>query len=151
MKTAYQLLSSCKDLNFIGNIEGNELMSGKADVVITEGMTGNIAMKTMEGTSEAVKKIALMAKNAKLIWKIGLLFLSGGIKKLMKISSYEEYGGAPLLGYEKIVLKAHGRSSAYAFKNGIRAAIRAVEDDVVSVIQNSIADYESEKEESSII
>lgn len=145
MKTAYQLLSACKDLNFIGNIEGNELMSGKADVIVTEGMTGNIAMKTMEGTSEAVKKIGGMAKNGKLIWKLGLLCLSGGIKKLMKVASYEEYGGAPLLGYEKIVIKAHGRSSAYAFKNGIRAAIRAVEDDVIGIMQHSIAHYESEK------
>jgi glycerol-3-phosphate acyltransferase PlsX len=145
MKSAYHLLSSRPDINFIGNIEGNELMRGKADVVVTEGMTGNIAMKTMEGASEAVKKIAKIAMKGKFIWKMGLLCLSGGIKKLMKIASYEEYGGAPIFGYDQIVIKAHGRSTAYAFKNGIKVAIQAAQDDVIGIMRESISQYESDK------
>ncbi len=145
MKAAYQLLSSRDDINFIGNIEGNDLMKGKADVVVTEGLTGNIAMKTIEGTSEAVKKLAKMAMKGKLIWKLGLLCLSGGIKEIMKVSSYEEYGGAPIFGYDKIIIKAHGRSTAYAFKNALKVAIQAAQDDVIGVMRESISQYESDK------
>jgi glycerol-3-phosphate acyltransferase PlsX len=145
MKTAYQLLASRQDINFIGNIEGNELMSGKADVVVSEGMSGNIAMKTMEGTSEAVKKLAEMAMKGKLVWKLGLLCLSGGIKTLKKVGSYEEYGGAPIFGYDKPVIKAHGRSNAYAFKNGIKVAVQAAQDDIIGIMRESISQFESEK------
>ncbi|MBN2781221.1 MAG: phosphate acyltransferase PlsX [Candidatus Marinimicrobia bacterium] len=145
MKQAYKLLSSRPDIDFIGNIEGNDLIKGKADIIVSEGMTGNIAIKTMEGTSEAVKKIAKMAMKGKLIWKIGLLCLSGGIKKLMKVASYEEYGGAPIFGFDKLVIKSHGRSSAYAFKNGIRAAVRAVEDDMIPAMREAIKKFETEK------
>ena len=147
MKNAYRLLSSRPDINFIGNIEGNELMSGKADVVVTEGMSGNIAMKTMEGASEAVKKVGEMAMKGKFIWKIGLLCLSGGIKKLMKVASYEEYGGAPIFGYDKPVIKTHGRSSAYAFKKAIKVAVRAAEDDIIAIMRESISHYEDDKNE----
>ena len=146
VKKAYQLLDSRPDLNFIGNIEGNDLVSGKADVVVAEGMTGNIAIKTMEGTVDAVKKLAKMALKGKLIWKFGMLCLSGGIKKIMKIANYEEYGGAPILGFNKIIIKSHGRSTAWAFKNGIKVAIQAVTDDMIGIMRNSISQFESEKE-----
>ncbi|MFA6618612.1 MAG: phosphate acyltransferase PlsX [Candidatus Neomarinimicrobiota bacterium] len=144
MKAAYKLLSSRPDINFIGNIEGNDLSSGKADVVVTEGMTGNIAMKTMEGMSETVKKLAKMALKGKLSWKLGLLFLSGGIKKISKLASYQEYGGAPIFGFDKLVVKGHGRSDAYAFKNCIRVALEAVENDMIAFMRDSIAHFEEE-------
>ncbi|MDZ7821308.1 MAG: phosphate acyltransferase PlsX [Candidatus Marinimicrobia bacterium] len=99
MKEAYRLLASRSDLNFIGNIEGNELMSGKADVVVSEGLTGNIAMKTMEGTSDAVKQFMMKPiMEGGLISKLALSCLSGKIKNAMKFASYEEYGGAPPSG-----------------------------------------------------
>ncbi|MBN1129420.1 MAG: phosphate acyltransferase PlsX [Chitinispirillaceae bacterium] len=145
MKAAYKLLASRPDIRFIGNIEGNELMSGKADVVVTEGLTGNIAMKTMEGTSEAVRTLGGMAMKGKLVWRLGLLCLSGGIKKVLKVANYEEYGGAPIFGYDKPVVKAHGRSTAYAFKNGIGVAIQAVQNDLIAITRESIAHFESDK------
>ncbi len=144
MKKAYKLLSARNDINFIGNIEGNDLLLGKADIVVTEGMTGNIAMKTMEGTSEAVKKLAKIASKGKFIWKLGLLFLLGGINKLTKIASYEEYGGSPLFGYDKLVVKSHGRSDAYAFKNGIRVALEAAEHDMIGMMRTTIAEFEKD-------
>jgi glycerol-3-phosphate acyltransferase PlsX len=145
MKGAYKLLSSRKDLHFIGNVEGNDLSAGKADVVVCEGMVGNIAMKTMEGVSESVKKLGKMALKGKLSWKLGLLLLSGGIKKVMKVASYEEYGGAPIFGFDKLVVKSHGRSNAFAFKNGIRVALEAVENDMMGVVRDSISKFEAEK------
>lgn len=145
LQTAYKLLSSRTDLNFIGNIEGNDLMKGIADVVITEGMTGNIAMKTMEGTAEAVVKLGKMAMKGKLIWKLGLLCLSGGIKNLMKVADYQEYGGAPIFGFDRIIVKSHGRSTAVAYKNGIKIAIQAVENDMMNHMENSIFNFENEK------
>lgn len=148
MKEAYKLLASRKDINFIGNVEGNDLSSGKADIVVTEGMTGNIAMKTMEGTSETVKKLAKMASKGKLVWKLGLLFLLGGIKKLTKVASYEEYGGSPLFGYDKLVVKSHGRSNAYAFKNGIRVALEAVDHDMIGMMRKTIATFEKDLKKS---
>ncbi|MFO7841732.1 MAG: phosphate acyltransferase PlsX [Fidelibacterota bacterium] len=147
LKNAYKLLSSRSDMNFIGNIEGNELMSGKADVVVTEGLAGNIAMKTMEGTSEAVRKFTGRAIKASFIRKIAAGFLSGAIKDSMKIASYEEYGGAPLFGYEKAVIKAHGRSTAYAFGNALNVAIRTVENDLIGIMRESISQYESSKKQ----
>jgi phosphate acyltransferase len=147
MKTAYRILTSRPDIDFIGNIEGNDLVKGAADIVVAEGMSGNIAIKTMEGASEAVKKIAGMAMRGKLIWKLGLLCLSGGIKKLMKAANYEEYGGAPVFGFDRLVIKCHGRSSAYAFKNGIAVAIRAVQDDMIGIMRDSISQYEVEKDQ----
>lgn len=144
MKAAHKLLSLRPDINFIGNIEGNELSVGKADVVVTEGMIGNIAMKTMEGMSETVKKLAQMALKGKFVWKLGLLFLSGGIKKVSKLASYQEYGGAPIFGFDKLVIKSHGRSDAYAFKNGIRVALEAVENDMIAFMSDSISRFESE-------
>lgn len=144
MRKAYQLLSGRPDIDFIGNIEGNELSSGKADVVVAEGMQGNIAIKTMEGTAEAVKKLGKMAYEGKCLWKLGLLCLSGGIKKIMKVASYEEYGGALLFGFDKIVIKSHGRSTAHAFMNGIKVAVRSVQDDLVPVMRESIRQFETD-------
>jgi glycerol-3-phosphate acyltransferase PlsX len=80
-----------------------------------------------------------------LSWKLGLLLLSGGIKKVMKVASYEEYGGAPIFGFDKLVVKSHGRSNAFAFKNGIRVALEAVENDMMGVVRDSISKFEAEK------
>lgn len=150
MKGAHKLLSSRKDINFIGNVEGNDITNGKADVIVSEGLTGNIAMKSVEGVAESVKKLAKMALKGKLIWRLGLLLLSGGIKKVMKVASYEEYGGAPIFGFNKLVVKSHGRCTAYAYKNGLRTAIEAVERDMIGFMRDSISKFEAEKEKSKL-
>lgn len=145
MREAYQLLNSRPDLRFIGNLEGNDLVKGRADVVVSEGMSGNIAIKTMEGSAEAVKKLAEMAMKKKFLWKLGLLFLYGGIKKVKRIASYEEYGGAAIFGFDKPLIKSHGRSNAYAFMNGIRVAAELVEHDMIPKLRESIARFEQDK------
>jgi glycerol-3-phosphate acyltransferase PlsX len=104
-------------------------------------------MKSIEGVAESVKKLAKMALKGKLIWRLGLLLLSGGIKKVMKVASYEEYGGAPIFGFDKLVVKSHGRCTAYAYKNGLRTAIEAVERDMIGFMRDSISKFEAEKED----
>jgi len=146
MKAAYKILKSRADLNFIGNIEGNDITNGKSDVIVSEGMLGNVAMKSMEGVGESVKRLAEIAMKGKLVWKLGLLLLSGGIKKLMKVASYEEYGGAPIFGFDKLVVKNHGRCNAYAYKNGLRTALKAVEMNMIGFMRDSISKFESDKE-----
>jgi len=146
MKTAYKMLESRSDLNFIGNIEGNDITNGKTDVIVSEGMLGNVAMKSVEGVAESVKRLAKIAMKGKLVWKLGLLFLSGGIKKLLKVASYEEYGGAPIFGFDQLVVKSHGRCNAYAYKNGLRTALKAVEMDMIGFMRKSISKFEEEKE-----
>lgn len=148
MKGAHKLLASRTDLNFIGNIEGNDITNGKADVIVSEGMLGNVAMKSIEGVAESVKRLAKIAMKGKLVWKLGLLFLSGGIKNLMKVASYEEYGGAPIFGFDKLVVKSHGRCNAYAYKNGLRTALKAVEMDMIGFMRDSISKFEADKEKS---
>jgi len=145
MKTAYRLLAARQDINFIGNVEGNDLVKGRADIIVSEGMSGNIAVKTMEGVAEAVKKLAGKAMHGKLIWKFGLLFLSGGIKKVMKVAGYEAYGGAPVFGFDRLVVKCHGRSSALAFTNGIKLAVQAAREDMIVQMRDAISKYELEK------
>ena len=141
---AYEILSSLPDLNFIGNIEGNDLMRGVADVVVTEGFIGNIAIKTMEGAAETVMGLGKYAFKKNFIWKMGLIFLSSGIKGLKRITDYQEYGGAPILGLERLVLKCHGKSTSLAIENALTLTIKAVRDDLTGNMQRAISAFENE-------
>jgi len=116
LKNTYQLLSKADELNFIGNIEGKDIPKGVADVVVTEGFMGNVVLKMLEGVAEVVKDTGKYAFNKKLSWKIAMALLSPGLKKLRRRTDYSEYGGAPILGFKKLAIKAHGRSNAKAMK-----------------------------------
>ena len=145
LKEANKLLRSRDDLNFVGNIEGNDITNGKADVIVSEGIHGNIAMKSIEGVSESAKKLAKMAMKGKFVWKLGLFFLQGGIKNVLKYASYEEYGGAPIFGFDKLVVKSHGRCTAYAYKNGLRTTLNAVQSGMIDFMRDSISKFEEDK------
>lgn len=135
---AYTMLESLPNINFIGNIEGNELIKGIADVVVTDGFVGNIVMKTFEGIAEAASHLGKYAFRRKLLWKLGLIALSGGIRYLKRATDYSEYGGAPLLGFQEIVIKAHGRSKAKAITNAIKLAAKSYVDNVCQNISDEI-------------
>ncbi len=139
-----RILESLPHINFYGNIEGSDLMKGVIDVVVTEGFIGNIAVKTMEGVAEAAMGLGRLAIRKKLIWKLGMLLLSGGIRKVKKISDYQEYGGAPILGLEKLVLKCHGRSTPRAIENAIKLAVKCSRDDLVNTMKVAINSFEQE-------
>jgi len=139
-----RILEFLPHINFKGNIEGSDLMKGIVDVVVTDGFQGNIAVKTMEGVAEAAMGLGRLAFQKKLIWKLGMIMLSGGIRKVKKISDYQEYGGAPILGLEKLVLKCHGRSTPRAIDNAIKLAVKCTRDDLVGNMKESINAFERE-------
>ncbi|WMJ23686.1 phosphate acyltransferase PlsX [Paludicola sp. MB14-C6] len=135
---AYQLFSESKVLNFTGNIEPRYIPLGDADVVITDGFTGNVILKLTEGLGK------MFAGNIKNMFggfsgKLAGAMVLPKIKAFKNKMDYTEYGGAPLLGTAKPVIKAHGSSNAKAFKNAIRQARDFVEKGVIDEISTSIA------------
>lgn len=125
-------------LNFMGNIEAREIPLGGADVVVADGFTGNVILKLTEGLAKFVmgglKEMFLGSVKG----KIAASLLMKDMKQFKKKMDYKEYGGAPLLGAAKPVIKAHGSSDAYAYKNAIRQAKAFVEKDVIGTIEQAI-------------
>lgn len=124
---AYQLLAKQKDLNFIGNIEGKDIPFGIADVIVVDGFVGNIILKFGEGVAEMLLKLIKSAlKRHPFAW-LSLPFVWNAIRDLRKKIDFTEYGGAPLLGLEKVCIISHGRSNSKAIKNAILTAKQMVE------------------------
>ncbi len=136
-KDTYALLEESQ-LNFIGNIEGRDLPAGVADVIVTDGFAGNIALKLTEGMAISIFSLLKeeLIKNTRT--KLGAALLKPELKKMKNRMDYREYGGAPLLGIKRPVVKAHGSSDAYAIKNGIKQLVKFVENDVIKVIEDNI-------------
>ena len=132
-KEAYALLQAEKGIRFIGNVEGKDLAFDVCDVVVCDGFTGNIVLKTIEGTSKFVMKQFSGIFNG-LFGKLAGAMVVGKAKKLKKRFDAKEYGGAPFLGLAKPVIKAHGNSDAKAVKNAIRQAIAYVNTGVIDAI-----------------
>ena len=118
-KDTFALLKDDQDLNFIGNIEGRDIAFGEANVIIADGFTGNVILKHTEGLALMLLKQIKEAITSTWYSKIGALLIKGPLKKMLKSFDYTEYGGAPLLGLEGLVVKAHGSSDAKAYKNAI--------------------------------
>ncbi|MBU0693982.1 MAG: phosphate acyltransferase PlsX [Candidatus Omnitrophica bacterium] len=117
-------LFSASALNFIGNLEAKDIFSGKCDCIVCDGFVGNVALKVSEGCAEVVGRFFIDTMKKSLLGKIGLLLAKGNLKKFKNLINYAEYGGAPLLGVNGIVIIGHGRSSSLAVKNAIRAALQ---------------------------
>lgn len=114
-------------LNFIGNVEGKDLFSGKSDIVICDGFVGNVALKVTESVVETMQVFLKKHLLNNPLGKLGLLFLKPGFSRFKKQMDYSEYGGAPLFGVNGVVIVGHGRSNANAIKNAIRVAKEEVE------------------------
>ncbi len=136
-KDSYTILEQ-SNLNFVGNVEGRDLPTGIADVIVTDGFAGNIALKLTEGMAISIFSLLKeeLMKNTRT--KLGAALLKPELKNLKNRMDYREYGGAPLLGLKKPVVKAHGSSDAYAIKNGINQLIKFVENDVIKIIEENI-------------
>ncbi len=139
---AYARLSADPRIHFIGNVEGIDLPRGKADVVVTDGFTGNVVLKMIEGISETVLDLAKFAYRSKLVWRAGLFMLSSGIRQLKQITDWRQYGGAPILGFDRPFIKAHGRSGEQAIANAIKVAAKTVRTDLCNEIMRSLAPRE---------
>ena len=136
---AHAALVETTELNFIGNIEGVDIPRGVADVVVTGGFTGNIVLKMLEGVSETVVRLARYAHKERLAWRLGLMALSSAIDQFKQLTDWEQYGGAPLLGFAHPLIKAHGRSHARAITNAIKVAHKSLAGDLTGNIARTMA------------
>ncbi len=153
VRDAYKLLAS-SGLNFIGNVEGKDITRGAADVVVTDGFTGNVIIKLSEGifsfllktlkrqfTAGWLNKLALILLIPGAVLMIpGLILFFPAARALQRKVDWREYGAAPVLGVDGVVLIGHGRSDAKAIRNAIRAAVRAARQDVVGAIRSGLAE-----------
>ena len=136
---AHARLRGMSSVEFVGNVEGLDIPRGSVDVVVCEGFVGNIVLKMLEGVSEVAKDLARAAYGEKLRYKIALGMLSKGIKRLRDLTDWKQYGGAPLIGFDRLVIKAHGRSNARAIRNAIKVAAKTVEHRLDAQIRASMA------------
>ena len=125
------------DLNFIGNVEGRDLFTGIADVVVADGFVGNVALKASEGIADFILSQLKELQNRKLL-RIPLFFLKAALTDLKNEFDYAQYGGAPLLGVNGVSIVGHGRSKAKAVSNAIRAAKEAVDRRIIDCIKTSL-------------
>ncbi len=125
------------DLNFVGNVEGRDIPRGTADVVVTDGFTGNVALKSIEGTAELLLALIREEITRGLRNKLAALALKKAFKRVGTRLDYAEIGGAPLLGVNGTVLISHGRSTATAIRNALRVANEAASQDIVGAINNA--------------
>lgn len=130
---AYKLLKE-SPVNFVGNIEARELPAGVCDAVISDGFTGNVALKLYEGVASNMMKLIKRTLMSTFRSKIAALLAKKSLYSLKDKMNYDDIGGAPLLGVKKPVIKAHGSSNADAIKNAIRQAKRCAENDVAGKI-----------------
>jgi glycerol-3-phosphate acyltransferase PlsX len=136
---AHAKLSSLPAVNFVGNVEGVEIPKGTVDVIVTDGFVGNVCLKMLEGVHETVVELARYAYKEKLRWRAGLAMLSSGIQRIKDITDWEQYGGAPILGFDRIFIKAHGRSKARAITNAGKVAAKAVAHQLGTAIQEGLS------------
>ncbi|MGE0870904.1 MAG: phosphate acyltransferase PlsX [Kofleriaceae bacterium] len=139
---AHAALVQTTGLNFIGNIEGLDIPRGVADVVVTSGFVGNVVLKMLEGVSDTVVRLARYAHKERLAWRLGLIALSSAVDQLKAITDWQQYGGAPLLGFTTPFIKAHGRSSAQAITNAIKVAHKALDGNLCANIAVAMAELD---------
>ena len=135
----YKLLETSNlDLNFIGNIEARDILQGKADIIVCDGFAGNMILKTMEGTVLEIMKGLKQELMTDFRTKIGALLIKPALKNFKSKFDYSEHGGAPLLGVQAPLIKAHGSSDAKAIKNAIRQAKICIDSKVNELIEESV-------------
>ncbi len=141
---SYQILSE-SGLNFIGNVEAKEVPFGVCDVVVTDGFTGNIFLKSVEGMGKFLMGMLKDVLTTNLVTKVSTLTMKEKIKDMKQRFDASEHGGAPILGISKPVIKAHGSSDAKAIKNAVRQAIFFVETGINNDISVFAEDYDDKK------
>ncbi len=134
----YELLNSCDEINFIGNIEARSIMLGGCDIAVCDGLCGNIILKTIEGTGKFLADELKNMFNRNNLTKFAALILNKEIKRFKKTITYTNYGGAIFLGISKPVIKAHGSSNAAAIKAAIKQAKLCIEQKIIEEISNRV-------------
>jgi glycerol-3-phosphate acyltransferase PlsX len=138
VRQVYPRLRDSSRINFVGNIEGRDILSGNVDVIICDGFVGNIVLKFAEGMAKTVFFMLQKALTADVKSKIGGLLLKDALRSVRASLDYSEYGGAPLLGVDGICIISHGSSNAQAIYNAIRVAKEAIEQDLTTHIRTLV-------------
>jgi glycerol-3-phosphate acyltransferase PlsX len=138
-------LFSNSSLNFIGNLEAKDIFLGRCDCIICDGYVGNVALKVSEGLAEAMSKFLLNNIKKDLLGKLGLFFIKKSLKRFRRLIDYAEYGGAPLLGVDGVVIIGHGRSNSYAIKNAVKVAIQELKRDLNTKIKKKLTQLQQIK------
>jgi len=139
VKEAYKLLKA-SHLNFIGNVEGKDIPQGLADVVVTDGLTGNVIVKLSEGLAKFLTSVIEREIKRGTLTMLGGLLAKPAFRRIGEVLDYSQIGGVPLLGVNGVVIIGHGRSNAKAIKNGIGVAKRAVEGGMLQAISEGLAE-----------
>lgn len=145
VRETHSLLAETPDINFVGNVEGNAIPSGAVDAVVCDGFTGNVVLKTAEGTAAVVQAALREAFTARWYTRIPALLLRGTLRRAVRRLDYRAYGGAPLLGVRGIVIIAHGRSDSTAIMNAVAAAHRAATSGLVESLMGGMVDKEARR------
>ncbi|MCR4990629.1 MAG: phosphate acyltransferase PlsX [Lachnospiraceae bacterium] len=139
VKEAFPLLKNCPDIHFIGSVEARDIIYGEADVIVCEAFTGNVVLKTIEGVGGMLISKVKESFMSSFKSKIGALLVKDSLKAMFKTFSTEEYGGAPMLGLNGLVVKTHGSSKAKEIKNSILQCIDFSEQNINQKIKDKIS------------
>jgi len=137
-------LLQASGLHFVGNAEGKDIPWGIADVIVTDGFTGNVIVKLSEGVAKLIVDTLKTEITSRTLSKVGALLAKPAFDVIKRRLDYREYGGAPLLGVDGVVIVGHGRSDAYAIKNAVLVAARTVENGVLEAIKRGIVPGDSD-------
>ena len=149
-KDAYALLTDAHEqgiLNFVGNVEGRDVPLGTVDVVVCDGFSGNVLLKSIEGTAMFMGSLMSKMFKKNLLSKLAAALVMKDIKAFKKLMDYREIGGTQFLGIKKPVIKAHGPSDALAFRNAVRQAVNAAENDINVELEQALAAMKSKETE----
>lgn len=142
-KEVFELLKANKNINFVGNIEARDVVKGNVDVVVCDGFAGNVCLKTMEGTIELLLGSIKGAVKESVWAKLGYAcFMKGAFKKVKSKLDYKKFGGAPLLGTAKIVIKCHGNSKASSIARAIEQVVELHQNEMIENISQAVSNEE---------
>jgi len=145
-RAAFEMFTNSPQINFYGNLEPTEVFTSTADIYITDGFTGNIVMKTMEGTAKGLGKVISREFKKNIFTKIRYLFVRKQMNNFKKSLDASEIGGALVIGLNHVLIKAHGSSSDFAFYNAIRQARSMIEREVIQRVEKALTEKEWESE-----
>jgi len=145
-KETFALLKASPDVNFVGNIEPKDVLTTEADIMISDGFTANIVMKTVEGTAKGLGMVLKREIKSSIFATIGALFMRKALKRFKKSLDPSEIGGALLMGFSSVVIKAQGASKEYGFYNAIRQAKEMVEANVIGLVTETLSKKEVKAE-----
>ena len=139
VKAAFPLLKECRDIQFIGSVEARDIPEGVCDVIVSEAFVGNVILKLYEGVGATLIQKVKEGMMASLRSKIGALLVKPALKETLKSFDASQYGGAPLLGLNGLVVKSHGSSKANEIKNSIIQCVQFGQQDINGKIKEKIA------------